>query len=50
MPHCQNCGAHVSLSFVRGFGHHGQLAACPNCTEQREMSHGEGVPETNEQA
>jgi NAD-dependent SIR2 family protein deacetylase len=47
-PHCQNCGAFVSQSFVRVFGQNGDLAACPNCTEQREMAHGEGVPDEHQ--
>lgn len=43
-PRCNNCGEFVSHAFARVFGQDGDLAACPQCTKQREMSHGEGVP------
>jgi predicted RNA-binding Zn-ribbon protein involved in translation (DUF1610 family) len=33
MPHCQNCGEHVSDRFQRVFGiKDGQVYACPKCS------------------
>lgn len=43
MPYCDNCGEHVTRSYIRVFGQDGTLNGCTNCKQQNEMFAGEGA-------